>query len=288
MRRLILLLTAALSLGTVLLAAGGTTRHPMAVKADQSFFTAFNSNPKDRGAPLRDLWMAALADPSDGRTWLLLGLNHLWMAAEEDRTNPLNVEHLVLAERFLSRAQTLRPGDHRIPSWLIPVRLSLARIDRNKEQAEAAKSELLAAYAEDPIFHSFSVASMDFDNPPSSPDFQRGLAAMQSAHDNCKAGSAHPACFNTPHWPHSREAFSTFEADYELKAGHPDRAREILLSIQKIDSYPQWPFRGEAEDRLQHLDTYAALYADGDRGNDPPSLMSLSKGLMCQTCHLGP
>jgi hypothetical protein len=272
----------------VAVAATGAPRNPLAVKAEQSFYATFNHDPRVRAAPLRDLWTAAVADPSDATTWLLLGLDHLWMAAEGDKTNPLTVEHLVLAERFLSRAQELDPVDRRIPSWLIPVKLSLAEFNGQESRRKEIFAELLAAYREDPVFHSFSVALLSFDAPPGSPEFRRGLDAMRAANERCASPEGDPNCGDRPHWPHSSEAFRTFEADYELKAGNPDRARELLVAVQRLPGYATWPFRGEAEDRLKNLDALAALYADADRGNDPPTLMALSQGTMCQSCHLGP
>jgi hypothetical protein len=283
-------LALALILVTAALSAAAAGRHPLAVKAEESFFAAFNRDPRAKAAPLRDLWTAALADPSDGRTWLLLGLNHLWIAAEGDKTNPLTVEHLVLAERFLTRAQELDPAEKRIPSWLVPVRLSLASLTSVKEDRKAEKDrilrDLLDAYAQDPTFHSFTLALVGFDSGRETPEFQRGLAALQATNGDC-AESADPTCGNRPRWPHNQEAYVTFEADYELKAGHTAQAHDLLLRVQRIPSYPQWPFRGETEDRLRNLDAYAALYADADRGNDPPHLMASSQGLVCQRCHLG-
>jgi len=290
MRRLLLsltliLATTALSADLSMTAAG---RHPVAVKAEEGFFAAFNHDPQAKAAPLRGLWAAALTDPADARTWLLLGLDHLWLAAEGDRRDPLIVEHLVLAERFLTRAQELDPTEKRIPSWLVPVRLSLSSLTGGKAaDKERILRDLLDAYAQDPTFHSFTVALVGFDSGRETPEFQRGLAALQATNGDC-ADSADPTCRNRQRWPHNREAYVTFEADYELKAGHTARARELLLHAQQIPSYPEWPFRAETEGRLKNLDAIAALYADADPSNDPPHLLSSAKGIVCQGCHLGP
>jgi hypothetical protein len=281
---MLLLLTSALAF------AGGGARHPLAVRAEEGFFAAFNhpsQEPGAKAAPLRGLLTAAVVDPADGRTWLLLGLDHLWLAAEGDKKDPLTIEHLMLSERYLSRAQELLPDDRRIPSWLVPVRLSLAGIEGKKDRQGEVMQQLLAAYAEDPTFHSFTLALLSFDNPPASPEFQRGLEALRSTRSACTPENPDPSCQDLPRWPHNREAFATFFADYELKAGHPDLAREHLLTAQRQPGYAQWPFRTETEERLKNLDTYAALYADADRGNDPPMLMASSGGLVCRSCHMG-
>lgn len=284
--------TLLLSLGLVLLAtlasgASGAGRHPAAEKAEQSFFNALNQDPRARTSARRDLMTALLADPEDARTNLLLGLSHLWLAVEGDKTNPLTIDHLILAEQFLARAQALDPSDRRIPSWLVPVRLSLMRLQGQEGRKEELLRDLLAAYAEDPNFHSFTVALLGVEADRSSPEFRRGLDALRAASAACQE-SGDPSCRNLPRWPRNQEGFTTFAADYELKAGHTQRARDLLLEVQGLQRHEEWKFRGEVEDRLKNLERYAALYANADPGDDPPHLMSLSGGSMCQACHLGP
>jgi hypothetical protein len=266
--------------------ATATNRHPLAVKAEEGFFATFNGNPKVRTAPLRDLMTAYAVSPDDARVNLLLGLNHLWLAAEGDQTNPTTLDHVILAEHFLARAQKLDPADRRIPSWLTPVRLSLTGLHKEKDRQEKTLRELETAYDEDPNFHSFTLALISVGTARSSPEFQRGLAAMRTA-IGCGVTGEDPSCGNRPRWPHNREGFLTFFADYELKAGNTDRARELLLRTRQGPDYPRWRFKNEVEDRLKNLDAYAAFYANADRGDDPPHLMA-SGGFMCQTCHSGP
>jgi len=292
MRRLLFALAAVLFplLASMAIAAGAAGRHPMAAKAEAGFFATFNGFRGEEGtksAPLRDLLAALATDPSDARTHLLLGLNHLWLAAEGDRTDPRTLEHLFLAERYLARAQELAPKDRRIPSWLVPVRLSLARIEGREDRREEILRDLQAAYAEDPTFHSFSVALLGIAEPRTSPAFQQGLAALRSTATTCAPDSGDPSCQNAPRWPHNQEAYLTFFADYELKAGNVDRARELLLAVRQSPDASRWPFRQEAEDRWKNLELYASLYANQDPGDDPPHLMSGHGRISCQSCHRG-
>lgn len=271
--------------------AAGAGRHAMAQKAEAGFFAAFNGfrgEERAKSAPLRDLLAALATDPADARTHLLLGLNHLWLAAEGDRTDPRVLEHLFLSERYLARAQELDPQDRRIPSWLVPVRLSLAGIEGRKDRREEILRDLQAAYAEDPTFHSFSVALLGIAEPRTSPAFRQGLAALRSTATACAPDSDDPSCRNTPRWPHNQEAYLTFFADYELKAGNVDRARELLVAVRQNPDASRWPFLHEAEDRWKNLEQYAALYANQDPGDDPPHLMSGHNRISCQSCHLGP
>lgn len=289
LRSILPIVLAAVLASAALATAGG--RRPIAEKAEAGFFAAFNGfqgEEKAKSAPLRDLLAALATDPTDARTHLLLGLNHLWIAAEGDRTDPRVLEHLFLAERYLARAQELDPQDHRIPSWLVPVRLSLARIEGREDRAEEILRDLRAAYAEDPTFHSFSVALLGIAEPRTSPAFRQGLEALRSTVTTCAPDSEDPSCRNTPRWPHNQEAYMTFFADYELKAGNVDRARELLLAVRQHPDASRWPFLQEAEDRWKNLELYAALYANQDPGDDPPHLMSGHGRISCQSCHRGP
>lgn len=282
----IVLLISALSLAAFLRLTDAEEkkgRNPAAVAAEKAFFETFNGGAANRSAALRDLMVAYVSDPKDARNCLLLGLNHLWLAAEGDRTNARIIEHLILSERFLAEAQRLDPSDRRIPSWLVPVRLALAGISRDPERKEEIERELLTAYAEDPAFHSFTMALLGFDSSRESKDFKRGLEALSKVDPGCEATD--PSCRNEPRWPHNQEGFLTFWADYELKAGHADRARELLAEVQGVPGYASWKYRSEVEDRLKNLELYAKLYADEDSGNDPPTIMSGGSGISCQSCH---
>ncbi|MEM7479696.1 MAG: hypothetical protein AAF481_00865 [Acidobacteriota bacterium] len=259
-------------------------RSPQARAAEEEFFAVFNGEPRRREGPLRNLMIAWLGDRQDGRTALLLGLNHLWLAAEGDRTNPRLVEHLLLSERFLSQAQELLPEDERIASWLLPVRLALAE---DVGERESLMDELMAAYRQDPNFHSFSVALQSFSDRPGTQPFERGLAALRSATGGCNDDPGDVSCLNRPRWPHNQEGYLTFFADYELKAGHPQRARELLLATRSAESFSRWPFRDEAEDRLENLELYAELFANDDPGDDPPTFFTGGSRIGCQVCHLG-
>jgi hypothetical protein len=261
---------------------GAGERAPVARGAESQFFQTFNGGGPDPAAPLTLLMAAYATDPKDARTNLLLGLNHLWLAAEGGHSNPRTIEDLILAERFLARAQSLAPGDDRIASWLAPARMSLAGIEREPERRQEIYGQMLAAYGKDPDFHSFSVGLLGFSGPRDSREFQGGLEAVRRT-AGCGAGN--DDCQNRPRWPHNREAFKTFRADYELKAGHPDRAAELLRAVQAEPDYPAWPFRRKVEDRLKNLDAYGKLYANDDPGDDPPMLMALEGGIACQSCH---
>ena len=280
--------TAVIALGMLpgisqLAAAPADARHPMALQAESRFFTAFTAATEPTDTVLRDLMTAFFVDPEDARTNLLLGLNHLWLAAEGDHNNPRVIEHLFLAERFLDRAQRHDPDDARIDSWLLPARSALATIERDEAGAAAFRAAMVNAYESDPNFHSFSVGVQSFDAARSSERFAFGLEAMRNA-TGC-LGSGDPTCGNHPHWPHNVEAFTVFAADFETKAGNVQRARSLLEGVRDTPSFASWPYRSLVDSRLDALSERAALYANDNREDDPVSLFTGDNSAACQACH---
>ncbi|MEM1181703.1 MAG: hypothetical protein AAGM22_25390 [Acidobacteriota bacterium] len=268
---------------TLPLAADEPGRHPLARQAEAEFFEVFNNAPATPEKPLRMLMTAYFMDPDDVQTNLLLGLNHLWIAAEGNHQDPRTIEHLYLAEDFLSRAAERNPADQRMHSWLIPTRLSLANIEQNDDRVEELSQAMFDAYETDPNFHAFVVGVQGFRAPRDDPRFEFSLKAMRST-TGC-AGDDDLSCANHPRWPHNIEAFLVFAADFELKAGDVDRARELLTMARNHPDFATWPYRQEVADRLTSLDARAALYANDSADDDPPSLFTGAHEASCQMCH---
>lgn len=252
---------------------------PVVAQAEKVFFAAFGEGTPAPSDAIGILTGAYTAAPSHGRTNLLLGLAHLWQATE-NQSSLAGLDHLMLSERFLARAAKLLPNDGRIPSWLVPVRLALAGIERDHAAQGQVMGELLEAFRKDPAFHSFSVAMLAFPAPRGSERFQQGLAAINAA-DGCD--KTNPSCQNQPRWAHNMESFETFRADYELKAGNTQKARAILASVKTIPGYSEWPYKAAVEERLANLDERAALFANADPKDDP-ALLVVGKG-SCGSCH---
>ena len=259
------------------------SRLPQAAEAEEKFFQLLNHQPQERDAALRDLMLAYVLDPGDARTNLLIGLNHLWLAAEGDFNDPRVLEHVYLAEAFLERAQELNPDDARIPSWLLPARMARANFERDFAAVREAKKQLIEAYESDPNFHAFVVGTQSFADDRDSESFAFGLEAMRSA-TGC-AGSDDPTCDNHPRWPHNAEAFLVLAADFEAKAGQAEEAQALLRQVQSIDSYSNWPYRDAVDERLRDLSQRVELYGNDDPDDDPPSLFTADNRMTCQACH---
>jgi len=186
----------------------------------------------------------------------------------------------VLSDRFLARAAELAPEDRRIPSWHVPMQLALAGIERRADDQAALVADLYDAYEDDPIFHSFTVALLAWDEPVDSAAFTTGLRALRQVRDVECYGDL--SCENAQRWPHNVEGFLSFAADYELRAGDAEEARRILAELEALPSFAAWPYRHRVEERLADFDDQAARFADGDRANDPPTTVMVDG---CAACH---
>jgi hypothetical protein len=258
-------------------------RHPAAVAADQAFFASLVHGALPAEEVLPPLLGAYAADPGDARTSLLLGTHYLRLAAMgQHGRDPHAITHLMLAERFLERACRLDPADSRIAAFLVPVQLALAEIERAGEARQAELvGELWQAYETDPEFNGFTVAMLGYQSPRGSEAFVRGLEALRGVQEKgCAEDDA--TCRNAPRWPHAVEGYLSFFADYELKAGEPQRARLLLDELREQPAYASWPSREMVEQRLVSFDEHTARFADGDPANDPPTAV-LARG--CAACH---
>ncbi len=267
----------------VTVSAAGAELSPLPIveRAKKMFFTALNHDVTQRKAALRELSTAVAVAPLDPESNLYLGLSHLWIAAEGNRGDATLIDHVVLSDHYLRRAQRLNPRDQRIPSWLIPIQLSLAEIERDDTKRKQLYADMRAAYEADPNFHSFTLAMLGFSFPRGSEPFRTGLEALRKTR-GCDEND--PSCMNQPRWPHNREGFGLLHADYELRAGNRNEARQRLLEIQKLAAYPSWKFKSEVEDRLANLDDYISRYANDDPKDDPEAPL-VSSNVQCQMCH---
>lgn len=280
-RLVVVLLVSLVALGGGVIAAEATGARAVA-RAAEVFYQALNHDVGLRRSALGELRIAVAVAPHDAGTNLRLGLAHLWIAAEGDRTDAALIEHIVLSEHYLRRAQQLNPSDQRIASWLIPMQITLAGIEGDTARRRELYEQMLAEYRKDPNFHSFALAMLGFHSPQESEEFQRGLRALRATED-CDADD--PSCRNDPRWPHNQEGFLLMVADYELRAGNRDQALTQLRNIQQAPGYSTWRFQEEVEHRLANLDDYVERWSNDDPGDDPEAPLVRSK-VQCQMCHM--
>ncbi len=263
-------------------ATQGSSRHPLADRAEEVFFNALLREPAKRDGAERILMAAFAADSTDARTNLLLGLLHLWVLAEGPGADALVLEHALLGDYHFSRYAKLNPSDHRLASWHVPIQLTLAAVEKTPGKQAALMSEFQAAYDRDPAFHSVSLAMQSFHRPTDSAQFRNGRELLRRAHEQC-AHAQNPDCMNKPRWPHNVQGFSLLRADYALRAGDLKEAEALLRNAPREPGWASFPFKVEVEKRLGDLRGYATRLANGDPAT--PMVTDPGSGIGCQVCH---
>lgn len=282
------LAAAAALVGTVHERQATPPRVPAPIPANEDleavFFDALTRRPERREAAIAAARRRVLEAPGDARASLLLGLGHLWVAAENPPPPAEAVEHLVLARHALRRARLLNPHDGRIPTWLQSVELALAHAEGRGEDALAALERLRQLAEKHPCFHSVAFAIAAWDGPADRPAFAEALRQLERA---AACGADDPSVQNLPRWPHNVHGFLTALSDYQLKTGQAAKAETSLMVAQQWAGFDAWPHREQVESRLKNLGERAALFADADPANDPGFIFAPGGPVSCASCHQG-
>ncbi len=148
---------------------------------EAAFFDALNRHPDRRQAALEGVRSHVMKFPDDARGVLLLGVAHLWTAAENPPSQDVVYEHLVLARHYLDRAARLNPADDRIPSWLLSAEVSVAQAEGRTSDAAASVALLLALAERDPCFHSVAYAINVWDGPRERAELAQAQRLLEAA-----------------------------------------------------------------------------------------------------------
>jgi hypothetical protein len=264
--------------------AAGTDELPAPLAYEATFFDALNAHPERRLEALEQVRRRVAQEPDDARAVLLLGIAHLWIAAENPPSREKVMEHLVLARHYLERASQLNPADDRIPSWLLSVELGLAQSEGREADATASLAKLLEHAQRDPCFHSVAYAINVWDGPRERPELAQAQKLLEAA---AACNAEDPSVRNMSHWPHNVQGFLVGLSDVALKRG--DRAR-ALASLVTAESWPgseSWPHLSQVQQRRREFEERAARFADDDASNDPAFIFERGGPVSCSSCHQG-
>jgi hypothetical protein len=222
----------------------------------------------------RALLLETMQRPDDPTPVFWLAMARLWQAAESDRSDPRSLETAVLADHWFRRYEQLGGADPRLPSWTVPLRMSLARWSTDPDAAAGLYDRLREAADEDVGFHGFALGLLGHRAPVGSPRFTVGLEAIRAT---LASDGDDPSVQNRPRWPHNREGFLLFAADYERRAGRTERALELLDRIESEPGAAGWRFLDEVAERR------ARWRRDPSHGDVGPSIWDGPTS--CVVCH---
>lgn len=292
MRRAACVLGAAVITCGVGIVWGGGTPDKQAAKApvaaDQThdaevaFFDALNHHPERRDSAIAGLRQRVIDSPEDARAALLLGVGHLWTAAENPPERARALEHLILAKHYLARAAELNPQDDRIPTWLLSAEIAIAEEEKRDADAAGWLAELRVHAQRDPCFHSVAFAISVWDGSRDRAELGEAQRYLElAAACNAKDLSVR----NMERWPHNVEGFLVALSDVALKRGDRARAMSALISAEAWPGSEAWPHRAQVEARRREFDARAALFADDDPTNDPAFIFERGGPVSCVSCH---
>jgi hypothetical protein len=254
------------------------------------------------------LTRAYLAAPRDPTLALYLGHAHFWRVAERARDpdpRATLTDHLLIAERYFTQAELLRPEDYRILGWLGSAKLALGNVHADERWTREGYFMLedgVEAFREFNLFSkSYTLSLLPRDHPR----FPEALDAMWESVEACNARGLdrkHPdfapyfrpspavplagpqrVCHNLPKAPHNFEGFFLHNGDLLVKAGKPGLARVMYANARLEPGFANWVYRDVLEERIVTAETRARRFASKDRA-DWPEMMVASR-LSCSGCH---
>lgn len=262
-------------------------------EATLGFWDVFaGGRPNERVAALKSLTAASDAHPNEEEFALLLGLGHLWRIAEPlpEEAGDLGVivSSATGAIAALERANELCPTDHRIPTWLGPMRVRMGRELMDPNAVEAGMAILEQGIEDYPSFVLFSDLLVHADLPASDPAFLRALSAVEENLDACAGNgplglSDDPACRNHPRAYHNIEGASVFMGDVFAKAGQNERALAFYEQAKESPDFERWPYRDVLEERIATFDARRTAYALGIPEQAPDEIWKSE--IQCSLCH---
>ena len=293
------------TLATVLLVAGCTADDGSsptdaggaATAASAAFWNNYWANGYAHIADVQGELQAALAtNPDDAELHALLAATHWWHVSEAARDphpdGPVLNGDLPAALQLMQQATQLDPDEDHSPGFVGVLTVHIGRHTNDLDLVAQGDRLLEDAIYRFPEFNGFNMWAAHNADPKDSPGFQRGLAALWNAVDECVGGKIDR--YNpdlTPYlhlatshgrkkvcWdenglaPHAFEGLLLNLGNGLVKAGAVAQARIVFHDAQLGSGYSSWPYRSVLESLLaSDLEARAALYADGDAGNDPPA-----------------
>jgi hypothetical protein len=244
----------------------------------------------------------ATKDPGDGRAMFYSAIMRLWEFGERvglpsDALGVLD-ESKAMLERF-AQARTLLPMDQRVAGFQGLANVEVGRTLGDGDMISEGMTHLDEDIAIFPAYAHFLRALASVDTPANSDDFASVIPNLEAVVQTCGSDasatgelaydpgplpSALRVCNDEGIVPHVWEGFLVEYGDALLKAGQgADAARAKYRSAMNAPRFDEWPYASELQDRIDHADQRAGLYADGDPGNDPT--LWNQEGHICRGCH---
>jgi hypothetical protein len=261
-----------------------------------AFYRALNGVPDTPAAQSAEearasanLAAAVVEDPEDGWSWFLLGMYHLLRVGRilTDYEDPGQevIDRSRLAREALDQAVPLLPDDNRIPGFRGAATYSLGVVSDDPTLVALGLAQLEAAVEANLLFNSFSyLGTVAAATRPGDPLFDQAIAYLDAGlASGCNPATDPRNCGNGGRASHNIQGSFALFGDLFTKVGRLDDARAfygLALNFPGIETYR---FTALIQDRVDTIETRAALWADADPDNDPRLIGAGPEA--CAYCH---
>lgn len=235
--------------------------------------------------------------PDQGRVAFYAGTMRLWRATGGPREIVEQLDDVLGAIDKLERARELRPEDPHVNAFLGIAQVALGARLNDEERIETGREVLAGGVPFYPPYvngvrtQAFGMLSRDHRYFPEAIDAmyatleQCGMDASPGGEISVAYPTATPpaTCWNRGIVEHVWEGIFLIYGDVFVKSGDLNRARQLYETAKLSPTFEAWPFAAELEARIESAAERAALYADADGSNDPPTWMQQSN--LCIGCH---
>lgn len=270
------------------------------------FIDAFNYKEGNRYKALDKLLEDMVVNPNNALTNAYLSTVNLWIGSEAEYEDSTMLYNYIWASYFGVRVTNIakqreeawkaNPAVPRfrhassVGGWTVPPRRWLAQLVKDQKAVDALDDEHRAWRPHYRVFYALTISTTFFTE---NNHFMEGFDALMDGFAHCDEIPDLTSCPDQPLVSHNILSFQATAADFLLKAGNVDAARDMLSNR----TYPPFNYQdftlGQAawEHREQNLEAIAALYQNNpDPKNTPPNfLMKRQKWgadmTTCQTCH---
>lgn len=260
-------------------------------EGERAFWAQLNTLAGTSDASVALFDQATTDIPTDGRSWFLKGMMHMYRQSQDldiDSPSQFVLDEVALARTALDTAVPLLADDTRIPGFAGSAAYIHALVNNDavaEQDAIDAMRDSIIAY---PIFNSFNfTGTVGLYVLPGDPLFAEAIGYVDDGIDSgCSPFNEPRICGNAGRALRNVEGSMLLFGDLYAKAGDEAAALgayNLGLTILNLDPVP-YGWQAEYDDRLANLSARIALYQDADPSNDPP-VIGQSPNEGCIFCH---
>lgn len=276
-------------------------------EANRYFWDQFHQGNYDSIPMIEELLSRSYFDnPRDLKTVAHLGFVNIWSLSERERNDtdddalvPLN--NISKSKQYFEEASKMSPHDPRLLGFRALSKMTLGSVSGNEKMTRDGFYDGKQSINAWPEFNKFTVGYFFSTNRYTSKRFQDGLQDQLSTFDDCfcekvdedtydfeanlgkisqsEDPKIYRACWNSWIAPHNWEGFCLNLGDMLVKNGEIEKGIKMYNLALLSDSYDEWPYKDELQNRISNARDNLDLFRNGDKK------MLINSPYSCMACH---